>query len=157
MNCLEHSDPGLFVLSLSSSSAGLQLKDHATDTWVDSPIDQNEIGILWAGDSAVKASNGKIKPGIHRVLYGNKPRISLWHEINTADQVPEANHIRGLKQRQLSIFEYLKEYFLHEIATGIPPTKRRLRGEEARNMRLKHFDAWVQGKQSLPRWLSKKY
>ena len=79
MNCIEHADPGLFALSLGSSSPGLQLRDPELDKWVDVPLD---LGVIWCGQAAVKASDGAIKPGEHRVLYGTEPRISLWHEVS---------------------------------------------------------------------------
>ena len=80
MNCMEHFDPGLFALNIGSSAPGLQLWDHVTGTWVDCP---ESCGVLWCGEAAVKASNERIKPGKHRVLYSDKPRLTAWLEARS--------------------------------------------------------------------------
>ena len=52
------------------------------------------IGVIWCGDVAVKASNNKLKHGMHRVIYptiNNKPRLTMWFEICTSSQDPSSN------------------------------------------------------------------
>eukprot|EP01006_Ploeotia_vitrea_P048514 TRINITY_DN67242_c3_g7_i1.p2 TRINITY_DN67242_c3_g7~~TRINITY_DN67242_c3_g7_i1.p2 ORF type:complete len:383 (+),score=39.52 TRINITY_DN67242_c3_g7_i1:63-1151(+) len=95
LNCEAHTDPGLISLNVCNSSSGLQFWDPQTDSWVDCPTDPS-MGVLWCGDAAVDISNGKMKAGKHRVVRGNDSRISIWHEICTAEQVPAAVALHGI-------------------------------------------------------------
>jgi isopenicillin N synthase-like dioxygenase len=64
-----HADPGLFAISLISTSSGLQMLDKRNQNrWVDVPIGQS---VIWAGASAHEVSNGIISPGWHRVTRNN--------------------------------------------------------------------------------------
>eukprot|EP01112_Ceratiomyxa_fruticulosa_P016087 TRINITY_DN4827_c0_g1_i1.p1 TRINITY_DN4827_c0_g1~~TRINITY_DN4827_c0_g1_i1.p1 ORF type:complete len:389 (+),score=86.99 TRINITY_DN4827_c0_g1_i1:307-1473(+) len=93
VNCVPHFDPGLFSLSFLSTNEGLQLFDFETSTWFAGPINsktgQENIGILWLGDKAVSASEGRWKPAIHRVVYprNERSRITSWYEVCTVDQI----------------------------------------------------------------------
>lgn len=82
-NCKEHIDPGLISLSIRSTTEGLQLKDQ-DGNWIKPPVDNN-IGILWLGQAAVKI-NPKLKAGTHRVVNTLTPRIAMWYEVCTLEQ-----------------------------------------------------------------------
>eukprot|EP00930_Biecheleria_cincta_P097574 TRINITY_DN89278_c0_g1_i1.p1 TRINITY_DN89278_c0_g1~~TRINITY_DN89278_c0_g1_i1.p1 ORF type:complete len:452 (-),score=68.13 TRINITY_DN89278_c0_g1_i1:288-1643(-) len=77
----EHTDPGLFVISL-PSSPGLQLKDESGE-WHSPPAG---YGVLWAGTAGTKIG---LRPGSHRVLRSpdGAPRLSVWHELCTSSQL----------------------------------------------------------------------
>jgi isopenicillin N synthase-like dioxygenase len=90
-----HVDPGLFALSLKSTSPGLEMLDVPTKTWI--PIEP-EQSILWCGSTASEKSNGVILGGQHRVavpLDQAVPRLTLWYEICALDQIP--THMLGLR------------------------------------------------------------
>ena len=70
-NVAGHADPGLLSLSCTSTSAGLQLYDPTSDTWVDCPLD---MGVLWCGSAATRL-NESIPAGLHRVVFGDEPRF----------------------------------------------------------------------------------
>eukprot|EP01122_Echinamoeba_exundans_P000345 TRINITY_DN1030_c0_g1_i2.p1 TRINITY_DN1030_c0_g1~~TRINITY_DN1030_c0_g1_i2.p1 ORF type:complete len:411 (+),score=40.78 TRINITY_DN1030_c0_g1_i2:105-1235(+) len=83
-----HVDPGLFALSLKSTSPGLEMLDVPTQTWI--PIEPDQ-SILWCGSTANENSNGVIVGGQHRVavpLEQAVPRVTLWYEICALDQIP---------------------------------------------------------------------
>jgi len=93
VNCVAHFDPGFLSISILSTSAGLQLQDPTTKKWIDGPLGLGEqLGVIWTGQAATDASNGKIPAGIHRVRYpttteGNaEPRLTIWYEMCTASQ-----------------------------------------------------------------------
>jgi len=100
VNCVPHYDPGLFSISFLSTSEGLQLQDPLTGQWFDGPVNtrpgQENLVVVWAGEAAVRASHGKVKAGIHRVIYPTdspKPRITAWYELCTLDQANEPSNI----------------------------------------------------------------
>lgn len=88
VNCVAHYDPGLLSISILSTREGLQLKDLATDQWVDGPLDPN-IGVIWLGEAAARVSQNRLKPGIHRVVYPQSagPRLTVWYELCTVAQL----------------------------------------------------------------------
>lgn len=83
LNCASHYDPGLFSLSVLSTQPGLQLQK-ASGEWVDGPVGVQDVGVIWAGELAAVASKGRIKPGVHRVVYPSAgaapPRLAMWLE-----------------------------------------------------------------------------
>jgi len=95
VNCVPHHDPGLLSISFFSDNEGLQLLDPTTNKWIDGPnntIDsQKNIGVIWLGEAAVKATKGGVKAGVHRVVYPNngKPRLTIWYEMCTVKQATE--------------------------------------------------------------------
>jgi len=60
----------------------------------------------------IKKNN--LQPGIHRVIFSDKPRISMWYELNTIKQVPKMIQRNGLqvpkKITQMNL-EKDKDYF----------------------------------------------
>lgn len=98
VNCVPHFDPGLLSISFFSSFQGLQLRDPTNNTWFAGPVNTNHgqenFGVIWLGEAAVAASEGKFQSGIHRVVYPHvaHPRITAWYEICTMTQARnEAN------------------------------------------------------------------
>lgn len=93
-NVSAHYDPGLVSINWLSTAPGLQM--HPSDgPWVDVPL---STGVLWAGGAAKSSS---ILPGVHRVLFGNKPRLAVWSEAVVPAQLseidrPVAAHINVL-------------------------------------------------------------
>jgi len=89
LNCAPHYDPGLISLSILSTTPGLELQD-ANGNWISGP-QGNDIGVLWLGEAARKASFyvSPLTPAIHRVVYPKdlKPRLTMWYEICTSSQV----------------------------------------------------------------------
>eukprot|EP01121_Diplochlamys_sp_Union-15-3_P014939 TRINITY_DN4838_c0_g2_i1.p1 TRINITY_DN4838_c0_g2~~TRINITY_DN4838_c0_g2_i1.p1 ORF type:complete len:227 (+),score=31.63 TRINITY_DN4838_c0_g2_i1:89-682(+) len=150
LNCDPHSDPGLFVLSLGSTSKGLQLKD-SNGNWIDPPREER-YAVLWCGDTAVKASNGSLKPGMHRVLYDSAPRLVVWHELCCSGQVPAEVH-RGGMTAATDVISNPVQFFLSEIATGIPMTKIKLPQQKVKEQKLKYYQQWKAGG-ALPSWLT---
>eukprot|EP01052_Picozoa_sp_SAG31_P007113 SAG31_NODE_335_length_17509_cov_7.127972_15_plen_160_part_00 len=86
MQVAEHGDPGLFALSVFSSTDGLELYDPATNSWISPP---SGLGILWLGVAAEEVSGGRVKPGLHRVRQGLEQRQTIWYEVCTQDQTPD--------------------------------------------------------------------
>jgi len=92
VNCVPHVDPGVLSLSFFSTNEGLQLLDPRTNQWISGPIntieEQENLGVIWLGEAAVKVSNKPINAGIHRVIYPNiaTPRITGWYEMCTIKQ-----------------------------------------------------------------------
>jgi len=81
-----HYDPGILSFNVLSNQPGLQFQDHHQN-WVDVPV-SNNIGVIWAGEFAAKITEGRIKPGWHRVLCNrsNPVRMSIWIEACTKQQ-----------------------------------------------------------------------
>jgi hypothetical protein len=80
-----HGDPGLLSLSLGSSSPGLSMLDHETNTWIPVP---NDAAVLWCGSTAAEL-NPDMKIGWHKVnVEQNCSRMTLWYEICAKDQIP---------------------------------------------------------------------
>jgi len=79
-----HFDPGILSINVLSSEQGLQFQD-AAGNWVDLPFNGDFVGVIWAGELAKVISNGKIKPGVHRVraFPGKLTRTSIWIEACT--------------------------------------------------------------------------
>lgn len=93
VNCVPHYDPGFLSISFFSDAEGLQMLDPETNQWYAAPLStidsQKEYGVLWLGQAGVKASEGKWKAGIHRVIYPatSGSRLTMWYEMCTVDQV----------------------------------------------------------------------
>jgi len=93
VNCVPHYDPGLFSVSFLSTLEGLQLYDPEQNTWFAGPVNthpgQENIGVIWLGEAAVRVSDGKLKGGVHRVVYPriSQPRLTMWYEACTVNQV----------------------------------------------------------------------
>jgi hypothetical protein len=93
VNCVPHTDPGLFSISFLSNAEGLQLLDPVTNTWYSGPNSWKEsqrgLGVLWLGEAARIASDGKFRGGVHRVIYpkSKKSRITMWFETPTVAQI----------------------------------------------------------------------
>jgi isopenicillin N synthase-like dioxygenase len=94
-NCAPHYDPGLFSLNVLSNQPGLEFQDDKGH-WVAAPFGNSGFGILWAGWAATMASREagiqEVKAAVHKVVYPGKnkcfpPRLSVWSEICTRDQV----------------------------------------------------------------------
>lgn len=79
LNIVEHYDAGLLAFNFLSTAPGLEFKNEYNE-WITPPSG----GILWTG-----AANKIYQPGIHRVKTTNKPRLSMWYEICTQDQMRE--------------------------------------------------------------------
>ena len=88
VNCVPHYDPGLFSISVLSTHEGLQLKKMTTNEWIDGPLESN-IGVIWLGEAASRATQNRLKPGIHRVIYPQKSkrRLTVWYEVCTIEQL----------------------------------------------------------------------
>jgi hypothetical protein len=86
-----HYDPGILSLNVLSNQPGLQFKDKHQN-WVDVPV-SNNIGVIWAGELADKITDGRIKPGWHRVLChrSNPVRMSIWIEACSKQQDLESS------------------------------------------------------------------
>jgi len=97
VNCVPHIDPGLLSISFLSTQDGLQLLDPATNTWFAGPVNtrpgEEDLGVIWLGEAAVKASKGQFKAGVHRVVYPSSPipRATAWYEMCTVEQVNSLN------------------------------------------------------------------
>jgi len=105
VNCVPHYDPGLLSFSFLSTHKGLQLLDPVTNTWFAGPVNthpgQENLAVIWLGEAAVKATEGKLKAGVHRVVYSDTPtpRITAWYEICTVTQCNnELNGYSGLEE-----------------------------------------------------------
>jgi len=81
-----HYDPGILSLNVLNSQKGLQFLDD-NQNWVDIPV-SDSVGIIWAGDLAQKITDGRVKPGWHRVMcHKSAPlRTSIWIEACTSQQ-----------------------------------------------------------------------
>ncbi|MES1908388.1 MAG: hypothetical protein MHM6MM_001336 [Cercozoa sp. M6MM] len=77
----QHADPGLLSLSLCQSSPGLQFLRQDGE-FRDAPLEAN-LGVVWLGQAAVRASEGRLPPGMHRVYnYDTEERrIAIWYEL----------------------------------------------------------------------------
>lgn len=90
LNCVAHTDPGLFSLNILNTQPGLQFQNHEKK-WIDGPVG-DKIGVLWTGDLAPIASKEKIPKCYHRVTFPSvskgevAPRMSIWIELCTKDQ-----------------------------------------------------------------------
>eukprot|EP01084_Bolivina_argentea_P033247 61522_1 len=85
-NVFEHSDPGLFALSFSSTNNGLEMFDQVTKKWI--AIGLNE-GIWWNGKTA-SLMNKNFKEGKHRVKIDDinyKSRVTGWYEVSINKQL----------------------------------------------------------------------
>ena len=99
VNCVPHYDPGLFSISVLSTHEGLQLKDMTTDEWIDGPLEPT-VGVIWLGEAASKASENRLQPGIHRVVYPQEAntRLTIWYEVCTTEQL---RNISGEQKNQV--------------------------------------------------------
>lgn len=88
-NCAPHYDPGLLSLSILSTHRGLELYDPLSDQWIPHTGEDKSLAILWCGKAALEASDGTLRPAVHKVIRQlDKPRLALWYEICTSNQVP---------------------------------------------------------------------
>jgi hypothetical protein len=99
VNCVPHYDPGLLSISVLSTHKGLQLKETINDEWIDGPVESN-IGVIWLGEAAARATDNRLKPGIHRVIYPRKAktRLTIWYEVCTVEQL---RNISGEKKEEV--------------------------------------------------------
>ncbi len=60
---------------------------------------------MWCGSAAEEISNGLLKVGWHRVeKIFTEPRLTMWYEICTYDQVPERFHTNNIEpSKEVSI------------------------------------------------------
>ncbi|CAF0857680.1 unnamed protein product [Adineta ricciae] len=88
VNCVPHYDPGLLSISILSTHEGLQLKDMRRNEWIDGPMESN-VGVIWLGEAAVRATENRLKAGIHRVVYPQTAgiRLTMWYEVCTVEQL----------------------------------------------------------------------
>lgn len=65
-----------------------QSNNKTTTGPVNTQAGQENIGIIWLGEAAVKASQGALRAGVHRVTYARtaSPRLTAWYEVCTVDQ-----------------------------------------------------------------------
>jgi hypothetical protein len=94
-NCAAHYDPGLYSLWIGESSPGLKLRD-ASGVWISPPPN---ILVVWLGQAAYDASDGRFRPGVHRVDGpaagatatggggGTPRRLAIWSELCTRNQL----------------------------------------------------------------------
>eukprot|EP01065_Artemidia_motanka_P024792 TRINITY_DN296_c0_g1_i3.p1 TRINITY_DN296_c0_g1~~TRINITY_DN296_c0_g1_i3.p1 ORF type:complete len:622 (+),score=181.21 TRINITY_DN296_c0_g1_i3:213-1868(+) len=94
----EHTDPGLFVLSVVNTAAGLEIRDE-TGEWRAIPPGK---GVMWCGDAAVAASGGTVPAAPHRVSAGATARLGVWHEICTATQL-SLPYVESLQKQGLEL------------------------------------------------------
>jgi len=88
-NCAPHYDPGLLSLSVLSTHRGLELYDPVKEEWVPHLGDDKSLAVLWCGEAAQQATNGLLRPAVHRVIRQlDKPRLAIWYEICMFKQVP---------------------------------------------------------------------
>eukprot|EP00456_Euglypha_rotunda_P041533 TRINITY_DN3224_c0_g1_i5.p1 TRINITY_DN3224_c0_g1~~TRINITY_DN3224_c0_g1_i5.p1 ORF type:complete len:288 (+),score=32.54 TRINITY_DN3224_c0_g1_i5:60-923(+) len=86
-----HADPGVFALSFGSTSSGLKMLNEKKE-WISVPDDG---AVLWCGATAMELTNGRIKPGWHRVDATTKSRLTMWYEVIAPDQVPKEVQMHG--------------------------------------------------------------
>lgn len=88
LNIVEHYDAGLLAFNFLSTAPGLEFKNEHGE-WIPVPVGNGlsaqGMGILWTGH-AIKSYND-YPEGIHRVKVVDKPRLSMWYEICTQDQM----------------------------------------------------------------------
>lgn len=95
--CAPHHDPGLLSLNVLSAEPGLQFKCESEE-WHDVDDPSWSLGVLWTGAAAADISKKTVAPAIHRVVLPNKshkPRLSIWSEICTKDQIFVSNDVLG--------------------------------------------------------------
>ncbi|CAF0789648.1 unnamed protein product [Adineta ricciae] len=93
VNCVPHYDPGLLSISILSTHEGLQLKDMRRNEWIDGPM-ESSVGVIWLGEAAVRATENRLKAGIHRVVYPQTAgiRLTMWYEVCTIAQLESLNY-----------------------------------------------------------------
>jgi len=114
-----HSDPGLFSISVKSTSPGLKMYNRKVNEWVNIPPDSS---ILWCGLAAEEMSKGSIKSGLHAVTVNdNAPRLSMWYEVCVAEQHRTSVHTlkAGLKG---GMKLYVKTLSAKKIEIDVEPT-----------------------------------
>jgi len=91
-NCAPHYDPGLLSLSVLSTHTGLELYNPLNEQWIPHTGEDKQLAVLWCGKAALEASNGLLRPAVHKVIRQlDKPRMAIWYEICTAQQVPKVS------------------------------------------------------------------
>jgi hypothetical protein len=96
VNVAEHIDPGLFSISLGQSVNGMQFYDPTTKEWIDAPTDPR-FGVLFAGKAAQDATKSRVKAGVHRVTFADKPRFTIWYELCSEHQIDAEILKNGMK------------------------------------------------------------
>jgi hypothetical protein len=84
LNIVEHYDAGLLAFNFLNTADGLQFKNEH-DEWIDIP---SHHGIIWTSN-AIKSYESSHPVGIHRVKTTDKPRLSMWYEVATYEQLRE--------------------------------------------------------------------
>jgi len=102
-NVAPHGDPGLFSLSLISTSPGLQMLDPENNVWIDVPL---EAAVLWCGAAAEEVTEGRIKCGWHRVQKAQQSRTTIWYEVCSMEQIPKNIQQNGFS-KDLNFFQQL--------------------------------------------------
>jgi len=88
---MAHYDPGFLSIGIWQSAAGLQFLD-ADGRWMEMPVGNQQIGIMWLGKAGAVASKGRYKAALHRVgAVGDGGRLAVWSEICTREQVFRAS------------------------------------------------------------------
>jgi hypothetical protein len=77
-----HADPGLYYLNIYNDENCLKFFNYKTNSWEDAPLNS---AILFCGKAAKTLYN--YKPALHRVLFLNKNRMSIWYEVGVKSQV----------------------------------------------------------------------
>jgi hypothetical protein len=80
LNIVEHYDAGLLAFNFYDSEPGLEFKNN--NEW----IYTNKMAVLWTGN-AVKSYSEQHPVGIHRVTTSTAPRLSMWYEVATKEQM----------------------------------------------------------------------
>ena len=96
--------------------------------------------------------------GIIIIIVVSSASLLTIEKINASGQTPPDIHQRGLlrEDEAQKIYGDVKEFFLMEIATGVPPTKIMLTRDALNEMRMNYFPQWVKdGSGSLDDWLYK--
>jgi len=116
-NVAPHADPGLFALSVKSTTPGLQMLDLATNVWIPVPEDS---AVLWCGATALDTSADRLQPGWHQVQSTPHPRLTLWYEVCALDQI--SAHIRQNGLTRATLPE------INSLCNGLVQERGRLRG-----------------------------
>lgn len=129
-NSSTHYDSGLLCLNILSTLPGLELYDPYSDLWIPHTAEDKSIAILWCGKTALEASDGTLRPAVIKITTQlDKPRLSLWYEICTKNQVPQKSLLLNEKpteQRSNKKPKTKEENSrrTNENRTGIPVTKK---------------------------------
>jgi len=161
-NCAPHYDPGLLSLSVLSTHIGLELYDPITGQWVPHTGEDRRIAVLWCGKAALEASSGLLRPAVHRVTRQlDKPRLAIWYEICTFDQVPEPARPM-IKSLEEELKQEKKKVQITLKQTDLPETKkthrdapyekrtRHLKKKRTRHLKSSQKKSSREGKTGIP-------